>query len=418
MEQEIKIPEIGESITGGIISEWLKQNGEQVTEGEELFELETDKATLAVPSTASGVLKRLAEEGQEVEVGEVVAAVASAESSTESSTIAADTSSKAAKSSAASELSPAVRRIVEEQALDPATITGTGKDGRITKGDALKAAEASEKTSQSGTRETDGGRAIESETIASKAKEGSGMKTATSDVASTQPAETRVKMSPLRKKIASNLVQSKQTSAHLTTFNEADMSAVMALRAKYRDDFEKKHEVRLGFMSFFVKAACAALEQYPQANSRIEGEEMVFINRYNIGVAVSTDRGLIVPVIRDADQKSFALIEQEILSFATRAKNNKIRLDEITGGSFTITNGGVFGSLLSTPIPAPPQSAILGMHTIQKRPVVVDDQIVVKPMMYLAVTYDHRIMDGREAVSFLVKIKQLVEDPHQLLLDL
>jgi 2-oxoglutarate dehydrogenase E2 component (dihydrolipoamide succinyltransferase) len=225
-------------------------------------------------------------------------------------------------------------------------------------------------------------------------------------------------MTRLRKRIADNLVSSKQSSAHLTTFNEIDMSEVMSIRTAYRDEFEKKHGVRLGFMSFFVRASAAALAEFQVANAIIDGDDIIYNNRYNIGVAVSTDRGLMVPVIHDADLKSFAEIESEIISFAARAKDKKITVDELTGGTFSITNGGVFGSLLSTPIPTPPQSAILGMHSIQKRAVVVDDEIVIRPMMYVALTYDHRIMDGKDAVSFLVKIKKLVENPQQLLLDL
>ena len=396
MTENIMIPEMGESVTGGIIAVWLKNDGETIQEGDELFELETDKATLAIPATASGALRRLADEGEEVTVGQIVAEV---------DTDGAATTASAPMTPApvgTEGLSPAVRRIVGEHGLDPAFIHGSGKDGRITKEDALKAfetvlndrmslAKTQKETPPSGAPRTGAARAA---------------------------PQTRAKMTRLRKVIAENLVSLKQSSAHLTTFNEIDMSAVMEIRKKHRDTFESQYGIRLGFMSFFVTACCKALEKYPVANSFIDGDEIVYNNRYNIGVAVSTERGLIVPVVKDAESKSFAEIEQEILSFVIRAKEKKLTVDELTGGTFSITNGGVFGSLLSTPIPTPPQSAILGMHTIQKRPVVVDDSIVIRPMMYVAVTYDHRNMDGRDAVSFLVKIKQLIEDPHQLLLGL
>ncbi|MBT3272057.1 MAG: 2-oxoglutarate dehydrogenase complex dihydrolipoyllysine-residue succinyltransferase [Spirochaetales bacterium] len=410
MKENISVPKMGESVTSGIIAAWLKADGEAIQEGDELFELETDKATLAVPSTVSGVLKRLAAEGDEVEVGQIVAEIvsdasASARQSAEvpepiSEPIQAEKPEAAAQpvkmpeNTALDGLAPSVRRIVVEHGLNPEAISGTGKGGRITKEDALSALEM---------------------VLANRP--------AMAEIQSITPAgpmedQTRIKMTRLRKRIAENLVSAKHTSAHLTTFNEIDLSAVMEMRAKYRDIFEKKHGIRLGFMSFFVKAAAAALKEYPVANAIIDDDDIVYNNRYNIGVAVSTERGLIVPVVRDADQKGFSEIENEIMSFAVRAKEKKITVDELTGGTFSITNGGVFGSLLSTPIPSPPQSAILGMHTIQKRPVAIDDEVVIRPMMYVAVTYDHRIMDGKDAVSFLVKIKKLVEDPGQMLLDL
>ena len=393
MATEISVPSLGESVTGGILAAWLKEDGDLVTEGEEVFELETDKATLSVPSPAGGVLSRMASEGDEVQVGEVVATVDAASSPSAGAPVRSEPARGEAEPERPDErLSPAVRRIVREEGLDPSRITGTGKDGRITKGDALAFAESSKR-----------------EPAREAAREAA---------PAAAPAQTRVEMSNLRKRIAENLVRSRQSSAHLTTFNEIDMSAVMELRSSYRDAFAEKHGVKLGFMSFFVKACVAALREYPEANAFVDGDYIVYNGRFNIGVAVSTDRGLIVPVIKDAGAKSLADIETEILSFASRAKEKKLGVDDLTGGTFSITNGGVFGSLLSTPIPTPPQSAILGIHAIQKRPVVVDDQITIRSMTYAALTYDHRVMDGREAVGFLVKVKRIIEDPRVLLLDL
>jgi 2-oxoglutarate dehydrogenase E2 component (dihydrolipoamide succinyltransferase) len=399
MKENIRVPKMGESVERGIIAVWLKADGEAVAEGDELFELETDKATLAVPTTVSGVLTRLAAEGDEVEVGQVVAEIESDGTPTAQPSAKSESATGATSPAVVEALSPAVRRIVTENDLDPMLIVGTGKDGRITKGDALAALE----------------KILENR---NGMKDAQGTQVAPPADSSVGEDQTRIKMTSLRKRIAENLVQAKQSSAHLTTFNEVDMSAVMAFRSTYREEFETKHDVRLGFMSFFVRAVAAALAAHPVTNATIDGDEIVYNRRYNVGVAVSTERGLMVPVIRDADLKSFAEIEKEIASFAVRARDKKITVDELTGGTFSITNGGVFGSLLSTPIPSPPQSAILGMHTIQKRPVVVDDEIVIRPMMYVAVTYDHRIMDGKDAVSFLVNIKKHVEDPRTLLLDL
>jgi len=411
MKQEVQVPEVGESVSSGILATWLKNSGDQVSEGEDLFELETDKATLSVPSPVSGVLETQAAEGDEVEIGQTVAVV-DTEKSAAKGTQAAESDQpeekkKEEKPSAdrGEELSPAVRRIVEEHALDPGRIEGTGKDGRITKEDALKAAgelPQQKKTAKEKPAGTPASRTAEQETKGADRKE----------------RQTRKSMSTLRKRIAANLVESKQSSAHLTTFNEVDMSQVSRIRKAYRDTFEERYGVRLGFMSFFVKAACRALQEFPEVNAFLEENEIVYNNYYDIGVALSTDRGLIVPVLRDADKKSFAEIETEIISFMERAREKKLSPDELTGGTFTISNGGVFGSMLSTPIPNPPQTAILGMHSIQKRPVVVGDEIVIRPMMYLALTYDHRLIDGREAVRFLVKLKNLIEDPNQILLEL
>ncbi|TVR01335.1 MAG: 2-oxoglutarate dehydrogenase complex dihydrolipoyllysine-residue succinyltransferase [Spirochaetaceae bacterium] len=426
MKQDVVVPQIGESVTSGILAGWLKQDGDTVAKGDELFELETDKATMSVPSPAAGVLRISVSEDTEVSVGQSVATVdteaaeagasapagkaapvaesppsAEQKPAEENQSAEAEKSAKPAdeagakSATSADTLSPAVRRVVSEHNLDPADITGTGPGGRITKEDALAAAAASpasQPATPSPTPPASGGE--------------------------TGPRQRRVKMSNLRKRIAENLVRSKQGSAHLTTFNEIDMSGVMELRAQHKDRFAEKHGVKLGFMSFFVKAACNALADYPEANAFIDGTDILYNDYYNIGVALSSDKGLIVPVLRDADTKGFAAIESEILSFIGKAKEKRLSPDELTGGTFTISNGGVFGSMLSTPIPSPPQTAVLGMHAIQKRAVVVNDQIVIRPMMYLALTYDHRIIDGREAVGLLNRIKQQIEDPTQMLLDL
>lgn len=417
---------MGESVTSGIVAAWLKDDGAYVDEGEELFELETDKATLAVPSTVSGALKRMVKEGDEVEVGDAVAEIDTSFEAGAATAAAQETSKAQAILSTATQiaaLSPAVRRIVEEYGLDIALIEATGKDGRILKEDALRAAEqksSGQQNNAASVQDEPEPKTQPQQSIRDRGPVGGIPERA--PAAGPPPAaadrQTRVKMSSLRKRIAENLVSSKQSSAHLTTFNEIDMTKVVELRTNYKELFEKKHGVRLGFMSFFVRASCNALAEFPLANAIIDGDDVVYNNYFNIGVAVSTDRGLIVPVIHDAQAKEFAEIESTIISFAKRAQDKKLTVDELTGGTFTITNGGVFGSLLSTPIPTPPQSAILGMHSIQKRPVAVGDEVVIRPMMYVALTYDHRIMDGREAVRFLVKIKQLVEDPQQMLLDL
>jgi len=405
MKEEILVPSVGESITSGILTSWIKKEGEQVEEGEDLFELETDKATVAVPAPADGTLHILVQEGREVEIGQVVgdltvgegapSAAAEASPAAESARTAASEGSAAAQAPTNLEdLSPAVRRVVKEHGLSAAELKGTGPKGRITKEDALRAVEA----------RTQG--------AARPAAPGAGRPA----IPKTE-RQTRVPMSRLRQTIAGRLVQARHEIALLTTFNEINMEKVMALRNSYGEGFQNKHGVRLGFMSFFVKACCRALERFPAVNAMIDGREIVYNNYYDIGVAVSTDRGLVVPVLRDADAMSFAQIEASILDLATRAREKKIAPDELAGGTFTITNGGVFGSLLSTPLPNYPQTAILGMHAIQKRPIAVEDQVVIKPMMYVALSYDHRLIDGREAVQFLVTIKSLIEDPQALLLD-
>ena len=398
MKEDVLVPSVGESITSGILTAWIKKEGEQVEEGEDLFELETDKATVAVPAPADGSLHILIEEGQEVEIGQVVGdltvaedTASSAEAKKEEKPAASATPTATRKRAAAVEvadLSPAVRRIVNEHGLSVTDLKGSGPKGRITKEDALRGAEAKKRTGA-----------------------------APAAVVPTSERQTRVPMSRLRQTIANRLVQARHEIALLTTFNEINMENVMALRKRYGEQFEKNHGVRLGFMSFFVKACCQALKRFPGVNGMIDGQEIVYNNFYDIGVAVSTERGLLVPVLRDADMMSFAEIEKTILDLAQRAREKKIAPDELAGGTFTITNGGVFGSLLSTPLPNYPQTAILGMHAIQKRPIAVEDQVVIKPMMYVALSYDHRLIDGREAVQFLVAVKTLVEDPQSLLLD-
>lgn len=406
---EIQVPEIGESVSSGILAAWLKHDGDSVAEGDEIFELETDKATLSVPSPAAGALRIAVAEGEEVEVGQVVGTVDESASGGEAPSQAetggtgeADTVDTADSQT----LSPAVRRVVEEHGLDVSDIAGTGPKGRITKEDALKAA-----GKQKASAEPAGKPAVPPQPTPSSAPTAP----ATADAGGGQ---RRVPMSNLRRRIAENLVASKQNSAHVTTFNEIDMKTVMDIRAKYRESFEKKHGVRLGFMSFFVKASQYSLAEMPEVNAFLDGTDILYNDAVNIGVALSSEKGLLTPVIKDVARMGFGQIEAQILDFIERANSKRIKPDEMTGATFTISNGGVFGSLLSTPIPSPPQTAVLGMHTIEKRPVVVDDEIVIRPMMYVALTYDHRMIDGREAVGFLGRIKQFVEDPTQLLLEL
>ena len=399
MKENILVPSVGESVTQGTLASWLKREGESVEEGDELFELETDKATVAVPAPASGVLHIQVEARAEVEIGAVVGFL-------ETSAALAPSSGALAPQIAGSAppVSPLARRVIAERNLDPSRIAGTGTGGRITREDALRAAAAQ---------------------IAAVAPQpGAPLEASTPPVAAlvsprygVDARETREPMSRLRRALAARLVQARQQTALTTTFNEADMGAVQELRRRYGEDFEKRHGVRLGLMSFFVKASCRALEALPVVNSRIEGEEIVTCRYYDIGVAVSTERGLVVPVLRDADTLSFADIEKKLLELAQRARERRISPEELSGGTFTITNGGVFGSLLSAPLPNYPQAAILGMHAIQRRPVAREEQVVIRPMMYLALSYDHRLIDGREAVQFLVKVKQLVEEPERLLLE-
>jgi 2-oxoglutarate dehydrogenase E2 component (dihydrolipoamide succinyltransferase) len=425
MKTDVEVPSVGESVSQGYLASWLKDDGETVNEGDELFELETDKATVAVPAPASGVLHIAVEEGTDVEVGQVVASL-----DTEAEAGAPAEPAGNEEQRTPEPLSPAVRRVVAEHDLDVSTITGTGKDGRVTKQDALEAAKRKERdgaegqapaAEAGGTAGTPKGeQARQPAAKAPAASERPGGATPSEHVPA--PEEygelvTRKPMSRIRRTIAQHLVAAQREAAHLTTFNEINMERVMASRGQYRDWFEKRYGVRLGFMSFFVKACCLALKDTPEVNAQIDGDDIVYYRTYNIGVAVSTDRGLIIPVIKQADRMSFARIETRIGELATAARERRISPDDLAGGTFTITNGGVFGSLLSTPIPSHPQAAILGMHTIQKRPVAVGDQVLIKPMMYVALTYDHRIIDGREAVQFLVRVKGYVEEPDRLLLE-
>jgi 2-oxoglutarate dehydrogenase E2 component (dihydrolipoamide succinyltransferase) len=393
----IVIPGVGESITEGILAKWLKPNGSAVKAGEPLFELETDKASNVIPAPAAGTLKIGVEEGATVAIGSTIGSldpsgVMQAAVAVETKPLGVVSVSGNGGTSASAELSPATRRIVEESKVDASKIEGTGRDGRLTKGDVITHLEAP----------------VSSTPVQAPA----------SAPSISRPRETRQRMTGIRQKIAQRLVEAQHTAAILTTFNEADMSRVMDLRSKYKEAFQKKHGVGLGFMSFFVKATIEALRAFPAVNGRVEGQDIILNNVYDIGVAVSTERGLMVPVIRDADALSFAGIEKAIGEFAKKSRDNAISVADLQGGTFTITNGGVFGSLLSTPILNPPQSGILGMHSIQKRPVAIDDQVVIRPMMYLALSYDHRIVDGKGAVSFLVKIKECIENPERMLIDI
>jgi 2-oxoglutarate dehydrogenase E2 component (dihydrolipoamide succinyltransferase) len=410
----IKVPKVSESISEGILANWLKADGSTVKAGEPLFELETDKASQVFISPGAGTLKIQVREGETVQVESVIGSIdpegvpAAAASKPAATAKPAEQPSPAAVASTSTEahnggvatatlpLAPSVRKLVAETHLDPAGIEGTGRGGRLTKGDVLAHVQAPAPTP--------------APTPAPEPSSPTIPSTST-------PRESRKRMSGLRQKIAQRLVEAQHTAAILTTFNEADMSKVMELRAKYKDSFKTKHGVGLGFSSFFIKATIEALKAFPAVNGRIDGTDIVTNHAYDIGVAVSSERGLMVPVIRDADKLSFAGLEKAVAGYAAKARDGTISVTDLQGGTFTITNGGVFGSLLSTPILNPPQSGILGMHAIQKRPVAVDDQVVIRPMMYLALSYDHRIVDGREAVSFLVKIKECIESPERLMLE-
>ena len=410
----VKVPQVSESVSEGVLSRWLKADGATVKADEPLYELDTDKASQTFTAPTSGRLKIGVAEGEVVEVHAVIGSIDpdAAGDAAPAPVPKAETPAKAAPSAASgngthddSSLAPSVRRIVTETGADPSKIEGTGREGRLTKGDVLAHLESPPAppavSPEPPTR-------VFTPTQSSPA----------APAKSSGPRESRKRMTPIRQKIAQRLVEAQQTAAILTTFNEADMAKIMDLRAKYKDSFKAKHGVGLGFMSFFVKATIEALKAFPNVNGRIEGNEVILNNFFDIGVAVSTERGLMVPVVRDADQLSFAGIEKAIGGYAVKARDNKIAVTDLQGGSFTITNGGVFGSLLSTPILNPPQSGILGMHSIQQRPVAVDGQVVIRPMMYLALSYDHRIVDGREAVSFLVRIKECLESPERLMLEL
>ena len=418
MKEEIKVPSVGESITTGTLAAWLRQDGELVKEGEKLFELETDKALIEVPCPGTGVIKIEVPEGTDVEIDQTVATLDTEASASAPPAQAAAPAKESPTSEAAPALSPAVRRVVAEHDLDPQAISGTGKAGRITKADALQAAaQLSPATLAPAKAEPD----TPAPAVADPPKSPAAPAFPAMSPSGPAPGERRIErvpMSKIRQRTAERLVQAKQNTAYLTTFNEIDMHQVVGIRSQYKDTFQKDHGIKIGFMSFFVKACCQALKAFPAVNAQIEGSDIVYHHYYDIGVAMSLDRGLIVPVVRQADTLHFAEIEARIAALAQRARDKKLLPDELAGGTFTITNGGIFGSLLSTPIPSYPQCAILGMHAIKKRPVVVDDQILVRPMMYVALTYDHRVIDGREAVGFLGKVKDYIEEPEKLLLEL
>ncbi len=389
MATEIRVPTLGESVTEATVGKWLKKIGDAVKADEPLVELETDKVSVEVPAPGAGVISSIAAaEGATVEVGGLLGAIdgsGKAAPARETKPAAAKSAPVVAKADA--ELSPAPRRVVAETGVDPSAIKGTGKDGRVTKGDALDAASGARTKAPAAPRDTG-------------------------------PREERVKMTRLRQTIARRLKEAQDNAAMLTTFNDVDMTAVMALRASYKDLFEKKHGVKLGFMSFFVKACVHALKEIPDVNAEIDGTDIIYKDHYDIGVAVGTEKGLVVPVLRDADLLSLAGIEKGVADFGRRARDGALTLEEMQGGTFTISNGGVYGSLLSTPILNPPQSGVLGMHRIEERPVVRNGAVVVRPMMYLALSYDHRIVDGKGAVTFLVRVKENLEDPQRLMLDL
>tara|TARA_R110000824_G_scaffold118960_10_gene271746 strand:- start:1502 stop:2722 length:1221 start_codon:yes stop_codon:yes gene_type:complete len=406
MATEVKVPALGESVTEATVAQWFKKPGDHVNVDEPLVELETDKVTVEVPAPASGVLTEvLIETGTTVEIGAVLASIgegtgkaAAAKPAAKKEepkkeepkkAEAAPAPSKPAPAKAVDAQAPSVRRIAEENDLDVSKVEGTGRDGRVTKGDAMAAASAP---------------ASAPVTVRAPVEQGE--------------REERVKMTRLRKTIATRLKESQNTAAMLTTFNEVDMTAIMELRNEYKALFEKKHGVRVGFMGFFVKACIAALKEIPAVNGLIDGDDIVYKNYYNIGIAVGTDKGLVVPVVKEAQEMSLADIEKAINDFGKRARDGALKLDELQGGTFTITNGGVYGSLMSTPILNLPQSGVLGMHKIQDRPMVIGGEIKIRPMMYLALSYDHRIVDGKEAVTFLVRVKESLEDPQRLLLDL
>lgn len=434
MATEIKVPALGESVSEATVAKWMKAKGDAVAADEPLVELETDKVTLEVNAPAAGVLTEIiAEEGAEVEVGALLGAIdestSAAPKKEEPKKEAAPAKQDAPKEEKKAEapkdapkeapkpapaaasggsyevktMSPAVRKLVDENDLDPSKIKPTGKDGRLVKEDVQKAIEAGNAKRSYSAAPPAGGAAAPSGPLPPRPED---------------PREERVKMTRLRQAIARRLKDAQNTAAMLTTFNEVDMTNVMALRNEYKDGFEKKHGVKLGFMSFFVKACIAALQELPAVNAEIYGDEIVYKNFFDIGVAVGTPSGLVVPIVRDADQLSFAGVEKAINELGVKARDGKLSLAEMQGGTFTISNGGVYGSLMSTPILNPPQSGILGMHKIQPRPMAVGNSVEIRPMMYLALSYDHRIVDGREAVTFLVKVKDAIEDPRRLLLDL
>jgi 2-oxoglutarate dehydrogenase E2 component (dihydrolipoamide succinyltransferase) len=406
MSIEIKVPPLPESVSDATLVVWHKKAGESVARDENLVDLETDKVVLEVPAPSSGVLQEIkVQEGATVTAGDVLAileegtATAAADSTPAARAEMQAAAPQTVSNKKPAKTSPAVRRLLDEHDLDETMVIGSGKDGRITKADVLAFLKSD---NSSNVTPGDPAPAIADE----------------ADVVGLERSDQRVPMTRLRARIAERLIEAQQSAAMLTTFNEVDLTKVMSLRSRYRDRFEKEYGVRLGFMSFFAKAVVESLKKFPVVNASIEGTDVIYHNYYDIGIAVSTKRGLMVPVIRDVDQMSFAEFEKELGDIARKAQSGTIGMEELTGGTFTITNGGIFGSMMSTPILNQPQSAILGMHNIQKRPMVVEDEIVVRPMMYLALTYDHRIIDGKDSVQFLVSIKELLEDPGRLLLQI
>ncbi len=397
MSTEVKVPVLGESITEATLGEWLKKPGDAVAADEPIASLETDKVSVEVPSPVAGVMgQQIVKVGDTVNVGAVIASIEAGGGAAAPAPVATPAPAPEPVAESAQTLSPSVRRIVLEKGVDPSTIKGTGKDGRLTKDDVLSAAAAP--------------KPVPTAPAAAPAN--------AAVTVGTDRREERVRMTRLRQTVAKRLKEAQNTAALLTTFNDVDMTAVIEARSKYKDLFEKKHGVRLGFMGFFVKAACMALRDIPNVNAQIDGEEIVYHDYVDVSVAVSAPNGLVVPVIRDAQGLSVAGIEKTIGDFGARAKAGTLTMDDMKGGTFTISNGGVFGSLMSTPIINPPQSAVLGLHRIEDRAVVRDGQVVVRPMMYLALSYDHRLIDGREAVTFLVALKNAIEDPTRLLIDL
>jgi 2-oxoglutarate dehydrogenase E2 component (dihydrolipoamide succinyltransferase) len=406
MSIEVKVPQLPESVSDATLVAWHKKAGDAVGRDENLVDLETDKVVLEVPAPSSGVIKELkVQNGATVTSGQVLAILEAGESAATAAPAAqpkaeapAARETKSNGGGAAAKLAPAAKRMVEEHKLDAGQIAGSGRDGRVTKSDVIQ--HMANKEAAPAGKSAKPAPAVELPSVGGTRN------------------EHRVAMTRMRARIAERLIQAQSTAAMLTTFNEVDLTAVNEIRARYKEKFEKAHGVKLGFMSFFVKAAIEALRKFPAVNASIDGNDIVYHEFYDIGVAVSTDRGLMVPVLRNAEQMSFAQVETAVGAYAQKARDGSITLDELTGGTFTLTNGGVFGSLMSTPILNPPQVAILGMHKIQERPMVINGEIKVRPMMYLALTYDHRIVDGRESVQFLVAVKEALEDPARLLLQL
>ena len=422
MSVNVEIPELGESVSEAILVEWLKEDGDRVEVDESLCVIETDKADAELPAPAAGVVTRVKNEGDIVQVGDAVATIDEAAAGSSSGPPPSQDETSAAATTAAPDaapteddrLSPAVRRLVTENDLDPAGIQGTGKDGRLTKEDVERQLAAGEPFDTSASQTTQDRQGSGGQGGGAPAEAPTPPPVAAS---ATSGGERREPMSRLRKRLATNLVTAQHTAAMLTTFNEVDMSAIFALRGSYKEAFAEKHGISLGLMSFFVRASVLALQEYENVNASIEDDEIVYHNYVNMGIAVSTPKGLVVPVLKNVEQMSFAMIESEIKRVALAGRDGKLSIPDLSGGTFTITNGGVFGSMLSTPILSPPQTGILGMHAIQNRPVAVGDQVEVRPVMYLALTYDHRLVDGRDSVTWLVRVRELLEDPARMMLE-